>query len=75
MSELSCFICVSLALRTFGLLSYLPLITFIYFYSSYMLRLQGQKLAAYTRYKEERAKAAGAQRYKHIIIADLNVSI
>lgn len=40
--------------------------------SSYMLRLQGQKLAAYTRYKEERSRHHGAQRYKHIIIADLN---
>jgi len=40
--------------------------------SSYMLRLQGQKLAALTKYKQERSQALGAQRYKHIIVADLN---
>lgn len=41
--------------------------------SSYMLRLQGQKITALMRHKEELSKTTGVQRYKHIIVVDMNV--
>eukprot|EP00047_Mylnosiga_fluctuans_P002202 m.223590 g.223590 ORF g.223590 m.223590 type:complete len:308 (+) comp10947_c0_seq1:28-951(+) len=40
--------------------------------SSLMLRLQGQKMACLTHFKDKKSKASGTQRYKHIIVADLS---
>eukprot|EP00730_Choanoeca_flexa_P019168 TRINITY_DN9354_c0_g1_i1.p1 TRINITY_DN9354_c0_g1~~TRINITY_DN9354_c0_g1_i1.p1 ORF type:complete len:318 (+),score=111.79 TRINITY_DN9354_c0_g1_i1:77-1030(+) len=39
--------------------------------TDHMLRLQGQKQALYSRYKEKRSKANGTQRYKYSLIIDL----
>lgn len=36
-----------------------------------VLQLQGQKMAALTKYKKLHAESQGVQRYKHIIIADM----
>lgn len=43
--------------------------------SSYILRLQGQKITALMHYKELLAKTSGVQRYKHIIVVDMTVCI
>lgn len=42
------------------------------FEEQHMLRLQGQKMAALQQHKADHAKTLGTQRYKHIIVTDLD---